>query len=83
MARKIKIVRQTPGARNSVEGKFGEGKRKYSLDRIFARLKETAECVIAMQFWVMNVEHKPRVLIVQILNVLCWNEKNEMIFEAS
>ena len=76
-----KIVRQDAGARNAVEGKFGEGKRKYSLDRIFARLKETAECVIAMQFLVMNLEHKLRVLIVQVWNVLCWNE-NEMIFEA-
>jgi hypothetical protein len=77
-----KIARQDAGARNAVEGKFGEGKRKYSLDRIFARLKETAECVIALQFLVMNLEHKLRVLIVQIWNVLCRNE-NEMIFEAS
>ncbi|MHC1761009.1 MAG: IS5 family transposase [Negativicutes bacterium] len=77
-----KIVRQDVGARNAVEGKFDEGKRKYSLDRIFAKLKETAECVIAMQFLVMNLEPKLRVLIVQILNVLCWNE-NELIFEAS
>ena len=79
---KTKIVRQDTGTRNDVQGKFGEGKRKYILDRIFARLKETAACVMAMQFWVMNLEHKLRVLIVHIWNVLCWNE-NEMIFEAS
>lgn len=52
--------------RNAVEGKFGEGKRKYSLDRVVARLKETAECMIAMQFLVMNLEHKLRVLFLQI-----------------
>jgi hypothetical protein len=43
-----KIERQDTRERNAVESKFGEGKRKYSLGRIFARLKETAECVIVM-----------------------------------
>jgi len=52
--------------RNAVEGKFGEGKRKYSLARVVAKLKETAECMIAMQFLVMNLEHKLRVLFIQI-----------------
>lgn len=32
-----------------------------------ARLKEPAECVIAMQFLVMNLERKLGVLFVQIL----------------
>jgi len=77
-----KIARQDARDRNAAEGKFGEGKRKYSLDRIFARLKETAECVIAMQFLVMNLEHKLRVLFVQIWNMLIWDE-NEALFEAS
>ena len=40
--------------RNVVEGKFGEGKRRYGLG-----LRET---VIALQFLVMNLEHKLRVL---------------------
>jgi len=53
--------------RNAVEGKFGEGKRKYGLDRIYAKLKETAESMIAMHFLVMNLEHQLRVLFVQIL----------------
>ena len=52
--------------RNAVEGKFGEGKRKYSLARVVARLKETAEFMIAMQFLVMNLEYKLRVLFLQI-----------------
>ena len=53
--------------RNAVEGKFGEGKRKYGLDRIYAKLKETAECMISMQFLVMNLERKLRVLFVHFL----------------
>jgi Uncharacterized vancomycin resistance protein len=53
--------------RNAVEGKFGEGKRKYGLDRIYAKLKETAESMIAMHFLIMNLEHRLRVLFAQIL----------------
>ena len=41
--------------RNAIEGKFGEGKRIYGLNRIMARLPETSACVIAMQFLVMNL----------------------------
>lgn len=67
-----KIERQDARERNAVEGKFGEGKRKYGLARIAAKLQETAESMIAMQFLVMNLEHKLRVLFVQILNWLFW-----------
>ena len=61
------IERQDAKNRNAVEGKFGEGKRKYGLDRIVAKLKETSESVIVLQFMVMNLEHKLRVLIAQII----------------
>ncbi|MFZ3131090.1 MAG: transposase, partial [Desulfosporosinus sp.] len=56
--------------RNAVEGKFDEGKRKYSLNRIFAKLKETAESMIAMHFLVMNLERQLRVLFFQFLQML-------------
>lgn len=36
--------------RNSVEGKFGEGKRIYGLNRIMTRLKETSDTVIALNY---------------------------------
>jgi hypothetical protein len=42
--------------RNAVEGKFGEGKRAYGLGLIRARLQETSETVIALQFLIMNLE---------------------------
>jgi len=42
--------------RNAVEGKFGEGKRTYGLGLIRARLRQTSETVIALQFLVMNLE---------------------------
>lgn len=61
------LERMDARMRNEVEGKFGEGKRKYGLNRIFAKLKETAECMISLQFFVMNLERKLRVLFVQFL----------------
>lgn len=69
-----KQERQDARDRNAVEGKFGEGKRKYGLGRIFARLKETSECVIAMQFLVMNLEHKLRVLLTQFWETRFWSQ---------
>ena len=76
-----RLEQQDARERNAVEGKFGEGKRKYSLSRIMARLKETAECVIAMQFFVMNLEHKLRVRFVQILSMLFRRQNTAVLAE--
>ena len=38
--------------RNSIEGKFGQGKRKFSLGRIMAKLKNTSETAIGIIFLV-------------------------------
>jgi hypothetical protein len=65
-----RLERRDSSERNAVEGKFGEGKRRYSLARIMARLKETAECVICLQFLVMNLEHRLRVLLFYFLRHL-------------
>jgi IS5 family transposase len=42
--------------RNEIEGGFGVGKRRYGLARIMARLKETAESVIMLQFLAINLD---------------------------
>ena len=67
---KRKIEKQDAKERNAVEGKFGEGKRFYSLGRILARLRETSETVIALQFLVMNLEQRLRILFYQIFKEL-------------
>ena len=67
-----RLERQDASERNAVEGKFGEGKRRYGLARIMARLKETAESVICLQFLVMNLEHRLRVLLPYFLRSLFW-----------
>ena len=51
--------------RNQIEGKFGEGKRCYGLGCIMAKLQETSECVIHLQFLVMNLQRKLQLLFVR------------------
>lgn len=41
--------------RNHIEGKFGQGKNGYDLNKIRARLKPTSESMIGCIFFVMNV----------------------------
>ncbi|MED4920332.1 transposase, partial [Weizmannia sp. CD-2023] len=64
--------------RNAVESKFGEGKRKYGLGLIRARLQETSETVVALQFLIMNLERKLRVLFLKFLynTILYFNNRN-------
>ena len=44
-----------PGERNPIEGKFGQAKTAYGLDRIRARLSETSESWIASIILVLNL----------------------------
>lgn len=54
------LERQDASERNAVEGKFGEGKTRYGLDRIMTRLKETSETTISMIFLCMNIKRRLR-----------------------
>ena len=49
--------------RNQVEGKFGNGKRKYGLNRVMAKLSNTSETAIAISFLVMNLSTLLRLFI--------------------
>jgi transposase, IS5 family len=48
-------IHVSPGERNPIEGKFGQGKTGYGLDRIKARLKNTSESWIALIIMVLNL----------------------------
>ena len=48
--------RQDEIDRIAIEGKFGQGKRRFSLARIMAKLSGTSEVVIMVAFMVMNLE---------------------------
>jgi hypothetical protein len=59
-AQKLKAERQQARQdeidRNAVEGKFGQGKRRYSLNRIMTKLSGTSETAIMLSFLVMNLK---------------------------
>lgn len=48
-------IHVSPGERNPIEGKFGQGKTGYGLDRVLARLQNTSESWIASIFLVLNL----------------------------
>jgi hypothetical protein len=58
--------------RNQIEGKFGVGKRRFSLGRVMAKLAPTAECTIAITFLVMNLERLLQLLLFVFLAVGFW-----------
>lgn len=62
-AHKAALTRQTKAdaaIRNGMEGKFGQGKRRFGWGRIMAKLAATAETSIAMTVLVMNLEQRLR-----------------------
>ena len=52
-----KLLRQEALLRNQIEGKFGEGKRRYDLGLVKAKTMATSESWIAVVFFVMNIAH--------------------------
>lgn len=64
-----KQQKEDEGIRNAVEGKFGLAKRRYSLDRVMARLAESSQTVVGIVFLVMNLE---RWLSVPFLRLVEW-----------
>ncbi len=61
-------MREDNSVRNSVEGKFGQGKRRFGLSRIMAKLQETSESVIWINIIVMNLERRLAVFLYCFLN---------------
>lgn len=52
----IRLERTESGERNAIEGKFGEGKRRFSLGLVMTRLQATSETQIHLVFLVMNLQ---------------------------
>lgn len=55
---KKKQIREAERTRIPIEGKIGEGKRRYGLDRIMAKLQGTSETVISVIAIVMNLQRR-------------------------
>lgn len=62
--------RKEKNERNQIEGKFGQGKQKYNLNNIMARLSSTSESWIASILFVMNILKLSKDIFCQILNAL-------------
>lgn len=58
------------GERNPVEGKFGEGKRRYGLGRIMGKLPETSEVMMQMIFISMNMNKILREIYFALIRIL-------------
>jgi transposase, IS5 family len=50
-----KQARLDETVRNCIEGKFGEAKRRFSLNRVMTKLANTSETAIAISFLAMNL----------------------------
>lgn len=51
-----KLQQEDEGIRNAVEGRFGVGKRRYGLNRIYEKLPETSESTTHLIFFIMNLD---------------------------
>jgi hypothetical protein len=64
--------------RNRIEGKFGQAKRKFSLDLVKTKLKETSETAIAITFLVINLSQLLRQLLLLFLSFSPANKTFEL-----
>lgn len=62
-----KQMRQDELVRNAIEGKFGQGKRRFRLACIRGKLPETSGSMIALVFLVMNLEKLLKELFLRFL----------------
>jgi len=69
LKRKLKMER---GMRNHIEGKFGQGKNGYELNRIRAKRQDTSESWISAIFLVMNLVRWNKILAVLLLILYHW-----------
>jgi len=71
---KKKEALQDERDRNAIEGKFGQAKRRFSLNRVMAKLPDTSETAIAITFLVINLS----ALLRQVLRFLCLFRKKRL-----
>ena len=66
----LKEQKQLSRQRSRVEGKLGEGKRKYDLGRVKAKKQDTSESWIKVTFFVMNITRLLRVVFLSLLKFM-------------
>ena len=68
-----KVAQIEKNERNHIEGKFGQGKSRYNLNKIMAKLQDTAQSWISAIFFVMNILKLSRVSCALILKAFILN----------
>jgi IS5 family transposase len=63
-------ARQDEIDRIPIEGKFGQGKRRYGLGRIMTKLNHTSKTAIVMSFLVMNLERWLKAIFLSLFRLL-------------
>ena len=69
--------------RNAIEGKFGQAKRRFSLNLVMTKLAETSETSIAITFLVINLSTLLRQLNCLFLSLFLQLYKFDFIFAHS
>jgi IS5 family transposase len=72
-----------PGQRNPIEGKFGQAKNAYGMNRIKARLKETSQSWIASIIMVLNLVKLAGETPLCLLSYSAWQRLLWKIFEKT
>ncbi len=75
---KKKQAREDERVRNGIEGKFGVSKRRFSLNRVMAKLSHTSQTAIAITFLVMNLA----TLLRQVFCLFLWFQLSLHLFSS-
>jgi hypothetical protein len=70
-------ARHDEAIRNTVEGKFGQAKRRFGLGRVMAKLAGTSAAQITLTFLVMNLELTLRRFFFWLLTLWWWIDPRE------
>ncbi len=71
----------SPGQRNPIEGKFGQAKNAYGMNRIRARLRDTSQSWIASIIMVLNLVKLAGAAPLCLLSYSAWKSIMSKIFE--
>jgi hypothetical protein len=67
--------------RNAIEGKFGQAKRRYSLNCIMSKLPETSETSISITFLVINLSTLLRQVYCLFMSLFLYSSKLSLILD--
>ena len=82
---RLRVQRADEIDRIEIEGKFGVAKRRYSLNRIMTKLRDTSEHAIALVFLAMNLEKILRDLLLRLFEKTVYRwflQHQEALFAA-